>query len=131
MGGAYARVSSLAASSPSPLFASFLERLRGAIRDDIADCAVVAYPSLSAKDACVLLGLTGGETELRAYISMRREKGAGDFKWSGIENGSMTFSKLDSGGGGGESGGGNKQGVDASQLMAHALHYANEIERIV
>ena len=126
MGGAYARVSTLAASSPSPLFAPFLERLRGAIRDDIADCAVVAYPSLSAKDACVLLGLTGGDAELQAYIHMRREKGGGDFKWSGVENGIMTFSKLE----GGE-GGGSKQSVDASQLMAHALHYANEIERIV
>ena len=114
MGGAYAHVSALAGKAPSPLFAPFLARLRDAVRDDIADCSAVAYASLRPAEACALLGLPD-EAALWAYVARRA------LPWV-AQGGVIAF-------GGGAAAA--REGVDSAALMKNALHYANEIERIV
>lgn len=116
--GSYNKV--LAARSSLPpqlaLFGPLLDRLSDTVRDNIAQCATAAYPSLKVADAVSLLRL-GSASELEAYC---RSKG---LPW-GPEPSQPGRISL---GGAGKV----KPALNATESMATMLAYATDIERIV
>lgn len=107
---------SLNSAPPHPLFKHFLARLEGTLRDDIADCAAAAYPSLSVVAACKMLSLEGGAEALRKYAEGR------GLSWV-IQGGTLRFTPSD--------GGGKDKLPDSKSILSKALGYAAELERIV
>ena len=108
-----------------PAAARFVSALESAIRGEVAACASAAYPSLSLKDAAGLLMLDGGEA---AVASLAAERG-----WA-VKGGRVWFPKEGEEGGGGSVVGGpaRKDGaLPGPELLAQALTYARELERIV
>jgi 26S proteasome regulatory subunit N12 len=102
------------ADAPSPSYLPFLDRLAGTVRDDIAECAAVAYKSLPLQAAVKMMKLAGPPA-LSAYIA---DKG---LSWV-VEGEVVRFE-------GGE--GGKKPEVDALTLVHNTVTYATELERIV
>lgn len=117
---------------PDPAAARFVGALEAAIRGEVAACAAAAYPSLALADAAGLLMLDGGEA---AVAALAAEKG-----WA-VRGGRVWFPAAGRGGGG-EEGGAGEGGAPAAarrkdgalpgpELLAQALTYARELERIV
>jgi hypothetical protein len=103
-----------------PAASRFVASLETAIRAEVAACAAAAYPSLALDDAARLLMLDGGAP---AVAALAAEKG-----WE-VRGGRVWF-------GGGASGdkdggGGSAASLPGPELLAQALTYARELERIV
>ena len=101
-------------AAPSDLFKPFLARLVGTVRDDIADCAAAAYPSLAVADALQMLRLAGGEGALASYIEQRA------LPWA-IEGGRVTLAQQEKA----------QTLLQAATLLSNTLGYAAELEKIV
>ena len=84
------------------------------MRDDIADCAAAAYPSLTVPAALAMLRLAGGEPALLAYIASRA------LTWA-VAGGCVTFAPPEKA----------RALVDAAALLSNSLGYAAELERVV
>jgi 26S proteasome regulatory subunit N12 len=101
-------------SPPHELFKYFLVRLEGTVRDDIADCAAAAYKSLPVGAACKMLRLEGGASALSAYAEGR------GLEWV-VEGDTLRFAPPES----------TERRLNAATIMANALGYAAELERVV
>jgi hypothetical protein len=101
-----------ATSGPSELYTPFLNKLEHTVRDDIADCAAAAYPSLPVPAALKMLKLAGGAPALEAYSQARG--------WA-VQGGTLHFAPAEK----------VKPVIDAAALMKHVLGYAGEVEKIV
>jgi len=109
MEGGYNKVLAAAASGPSELYAPFLGKLEHTVRDDVADCAAAAYPSLAVPAALKMLKLAGGAPALEAYS---QQQGRG---WV-VEGGTLRFAPAEKA----------KPVIDAAALMKNVLGYAGE-----
>jgi hypothetical protein len=89
-------------------------RLEGTVRDDIADCAAAAYKSLPVGAACKMLRLEGGASALSAYAEGR------GLEWV-VEGDTLRFAPPES----------TERRLNAATIMANALGYAAELERVV
>ena len=110
-----------------PAAARFVSALEAAIRAEVASCAAAAYPSLALKDAAGLLMLDGGEA---AVTALAAEKG-----WA-VRGGRVWFPTQGGAAGEEEEGGGSHatrkdSALPGPELLAQALTYARELERIV
>jgi len=114
-----------------PAAGRFVSALEGAIRAEVAACAAAAYPSLALKDAAGLLMLDGGEAAVAALAAENGWAVRGGRVWFPRGSGGAE----DGGGGGGSIVGGpagRKDGaLPGPELLAQALTYARELERIV
>jgi hypothetical protein len=130
---------------PHALFAPFMARLVGTVRDDFAECAACAYAQLSCAAAQKML-LLDSEAALKAYIAER------GLDWR-VARGVVTFpsggaaeaARAPGGAGAAEAsaaatpgatplaegGGGRGAGTDAFGLMGEVLGFATSFERIV
>jgi 26S proteasome regulatory subunit N12 len=136
--GSYNRILKTSTSSlPSPFFTPFMTSIVGSVRDDIAQCAASAYPSLTVAAAQKMLLLESPEA-LKAYI---HEKELG---WHISRTGLITFPEEESNVGGGthvspttpisltpEAAAALRPGTDAYALMSEVIGFANSIERII
>jgi hypothetical protein len=97
--------------------------LEVAIRSEVAACAAAAYPSLALDDAAALLMLDGGAAAVQALAA---EKG-----WA-VRGGRVWFGEEAAGGrkGGGAAASASSL-LPGPELLAQALTYARELERIV
>lgn len=114
MEGSYNKVLSARGELPSPLFAPYMDKLAGTVRDDIADCAAAAYPSLSLAEAQRMLALAS-PADVAAYASGR------GLNWS-VTPAGVHFVPVERKG---------TEPLDALAVMKNALAYATDIERIV
>lgn len=113
MEGCYTRVLALRASAPLPQFSGFfLDTLVSTVREKIADCAEVAYPSLSVQDTLKLFTLSS-EAELKEFSTRRG--------WS-IQGQTV---KLD------QKALNKDNETSAMKTIQQTLSYATELERIV
>lgn len=111
--GAYNKILSAAAASPSPTFAPFLERLAHTVREDIADCAAASYATLSVAAAQRMLMLPSADATRDFLRSSRPD-------WR-VDGATITL----------KSGDKPRPRVDAHELILQSLAYATEMERIV
>lgn len=121
MEGAYASLLAGAAAPPDAACSWFIERLSAAVRSEVCACAEAAYDSLPPSAAAALLALPS-ESEAVAYGAARG--------WvlspGPLGKRVLTWPAAKAGGAG--AGGGD---VPASVVMAQALTYARELERII
>lgn len=99
---------------PSGDFSFFMEKIVETVRASIAECAGVAYASLSVTAAQKLLMLDSRE-ELYAFINSAHTD------WL-IEGDTITFQSI---------AGAKSAEVPSKRLISEALSYATELERIV
>ena len=131
---------------PHALFAPFMARLVGTVRDDFAECAACAYARLSCAAAQKMLMLPD-EAALRAYVKERGldwrvEKGVVTFPSGAAAEaaaaalGAAPRQASESAATPGatplaEGGGVRGAGTDAYGLMGEVLGFATSVERIV
>jgi len=111
MEGRYTRLWQAPGQVPAEAYAPFTEKLITTARNDIADALEVAYERLSRPDAVKLLGLRSAE-ELQRFAQERT--------WRIDADGLVSFQRAQP-----------PPQLDALQLIADALRYANELERII
>jgi len=111
MEGRYTRLWQAPSRVPAEAYAPFTEKLITTARHDIADALEVAYERLARPDAAKLLGLRTDE-ELQRFALERHWRLDGD--------GLVSFQRSQP-----------PPQLDALQLIADALRYANELERII
>ena len=116
MEGRYNNLLRARRDSPSQLYEWLLEQFESTVRDEIASCIEVAYPSLTMTELCRLLNLAVVE-DVVAYASGRE-------KWA-IDGSTVAFltedpdHKL------------TKASIPSEQLIHEALNHAAELERII
>lgn len=121
--GSYHKILASRASVPSPHYARFMGQLVTTARDDIADCAEAAYPSLTLAAAQKLM-MFDTPAQAAAHIAEHRPT------WTVSATGTITFAAAGAAAPSGKATAGGA-GVDAMSLMASTLGYASELEKIV
>jgi len=111
MEGRYSRLWQAPGQVPAESYAPFTEKLITTARHDIADALEAAYERLTRPDAAKLLGLKSAEDLQRFAV---------DRQWRLDADGLVTFQRSQP-----------PPQLDALQLIADALRYANELERII
>ena len=114
MVGAFNQVLSAKSQMPNPAFAFFMKSVMETVRESIAECAAVAYGSLTLASAQQLLMLDTRE-DLLAFI------GEAHSDW--IVNGDVITFEAPSGA--------RSDDVPSLRLISESLNYATELERIV
>ena len=136
--GSYNRILKTSTSSlPSPFFSPFMASIVGSVRDDIAQCAASAYPSLTVAAAQKMLMLESPDA-LKAYINDKQ------LGWHISRTGVITFPEEESSVGGGahlppttpilltpDAAAALRPGTDAFSLMSEVIGFATSIERII
>lgn len=113
MEGGYNKVLKARDATPSPLYAAFVERIVGTVRDDIADCMGASYESIDAAAAAGMLLLPSADA-LRAYVAEKKSD------WT-LADGRVHFHLT----------GRARHEIPAERVVASTIHYATELERIV
>lgn len=100
---------------PNPFFKFFLSQLLQTVRENIADCAEIAYQSLELGDAQKML-IFDSPAELSAYVTERKPEWTmrGDSVWFKAPEKSLGASDIPS-----------------LKLVGETLSYATELDRIV
>ena len=114
MVGAFNQVLAAKSVMPSPTFGFFMASIVETVRDSIAECAQVAYGSISLDSAQQLLML-----DSRADLITFIEVSCPDWV---VEGGTITFQPPV---------GAKSAEVPSMRLISEALNYATELERIV
>ena len=114
MVGAFNQVLSAKSLQPHPSFAFFMASVVDTVRENIAECAEVAYPSLNEAAAMELLMLDSA-ADLAAFIASNHED------WV-VEGGIIVFATPM---------GAKASEVPSMRLITEAVNYATELERIV
>jgi len=112
MEGAYNQVLAARGAAPSPSYNFFMQSLATTVRDEVAGCSELAYPSLTVSDAQSML-LMSSSAEASSFA---RERG-----WN-VENERVVFqphlvAAPDS--------------MNAMDVITNSMTYARELERIV
>merc|ERR1719215_1787900 len=113
MEGSYNRILSKCKDVPTPYYAGFMSKLRGTVRDEIADCSASSYDTLTL-DAAQKMMVFSTRTELLSYIETNQPE------WH-VEAGTILFNAAQK----------SRLAVPAMSLIANSLHYATELEKIV
>lgn len=115
MEGSYNKVLEARANVPNPFFKFFLSQLLQTVRENIADCAEIAYQCLEISDAQKML-IFDSPTELNAYIQERKPEWVvrDNFIWFKAPEKSLGASDIPS-----------------LKLAGEMLSYATELDRIV
>jgi 26S proteasome regulatory subunit N12 len=114
MVGAFNQILAAKSAMPSPSFSFFMGSIVETVRYSIAECAEVAYGSLSLDSAQQLLMLDS-RSDLMAFIETARPN------WV-VENDLISFQP---------EGGSKSSDIPSMRLIAESLNYATELERIV
>lgn len=114
MVGAFNKVLEAKAAIPLPAYAFFMAAIVATVRAAVAECAAVAYGSLSLAAAQQLL-LLDSRADLLAFI-------ANDHADWVVEGETITFAPA---------AGSKSAEVQSMRLISEALNYATELERIV
>ncbi|RHY27232.1 hypothetical protein DYB32_007239, partial [Aphanomyces invadans] len=102
-------------NEPNPYFKWFMSQLLQTVRDAIADCAEVAYPSLNVADAAKML-IFATTSEFQAYVLAKKPEWVvkGDVVWFQAPTKHLGASDIPS-----------------LRLVRETLSYATELDRIV
>ncbi|RLN87466.1 hypothetical protein BBJ28_00023036 [Nothophytophthora sp. Chile5] len=115
MEGTYNKVLEARANVPNPFFRFFLSQLLQTVRENIADCAEVAYPCLTLADAQQML-IFDSAAELGVYIQENKPE------WS-VRDGRVWFKAPEKSLGASD--------IPSLRLVGETLAYATELDRIV
>ncbi|KAG6622907.1 putative 26S proteasome non-ATPase regulatory subunit [Phytophthora cinnamomi] len=115
MEGTYNKVLEARANVPNPFFRFFLAQLLQTVRENIADCAEVAYQCLSLADAQQML-IFDSPAELSAYIQEEKPD------WL-VREGRVWFKAPEKSLGAAD--------IPSLRLVGETLAYATELDRIV
>ncbi|RLN89912.1 hypothetical protein BBJ28_00020719 [Nothophytophthora sp. Chile5] len=115
MEGTYNKVLEARANVPNPFFRFFLSQLLQTVRENIADCAEVAYPCLTLVDAQQML-IFDSSAELGVYIQENKPE------WS-VRDGRVWFKAPEKSLGASD--------IPSLRLVGETLAYATELDRIV
>ncbi|ETW06069.1 hypothetical protein H310_03664 [Aphanomyces invadans] len=115
MEGSYNKVLEARTNEPNPYFKWFMSQLLQTVRDAIADCAEVAYPSLNVADAAKML-IFATTSEFQAYVLAKKPEWVvmGDVVWFQAPTKHLGASDIPS-----------------LRLVRETLSYATELDRIV
>lgn len=115
MEGSYNKVLEARAHVPNPFFRFFLTQLLQTVRENIADCAEIAYQCLALDDAQKML-IFDAATELHTYIQERKPD------WV-VRDGFIWFKAPEKSLGASD--------IPSLKLTGEMLSYATELDRIV
>ncbi|CAI5742553.1 unnamed protein product [Hyaloperonospora brassicae] len=115
MEGTYNKVLEARTHVPNPYFAFFLSQLLQTVRENIADCAEVAYQCLTLADAQKML-IFDSAAELRAYIEDEKTE------WV-VREGRVWFKAPEKSL--------SASDIPSLRLVGETLAYATELDRIV
>uniref|UniRef100_K3X1Q6 PCI domain-containing protein n=1 Tax=Globisporangium ultimum (strain ATCC 200006 / CBS 805.95 / DAOM BR144) TaxID=431595 RepID=K3X1Q6_GLOUD len=115
MEGSYNKVLEARANVPNPFFKFFLSQLLQTVRENIADCAEIAYQCLELSDAQKML-IFDSAAELNAYIQERKPE------WV-VRDNHVWFKAPEKNLGASD--------IPSLKLVGETLSYATELDRIV
>ncbi|TMW62002.1 hypothetical protein Poli38472_009495 [Pythium oligandrum] len=115
MEGSYNKVLEARSNVPNPFFKFFLAQLLQTVRENIADCAEIAYQCLEVSDAQKML-ILDSPAELQAYIQERKPE------WV-IRDNHIWFKAPEKSLGATD--------IPSLKLVGETLSYATELDRIV
>jgi 26S proteasome regulatory subunit N12 len=115
MEGSYNKVLEARANVPNPFFKFFLSQLLQTVRENIADCAEIAYQCLEIDDAQKML-IFDSVAELNAYVQDRKPE------WI-VRDNRIWFKAPEKSLGASD--------IPSLKLAGEMLSYATELDRIV
>jgi 26S proteasome regulatory subunit N12 len=101
---------------PEQSFQFFMDHLLQTVRDSIADCIEVSYPSLKLVDCASMMKFDTGVAELQEYIQEYRDD------WM-VQDDKLTFQPAPTAA--------TAEDIPSMQWIQQSLAYATEMERIV
>ncbi|KAF0697170.1 Aste57867_12164 [Aphanomyces stellatus] len=115
MEGSYNKVLEARTNEPNPYFKWFMSQLLQTVRDAIADCAEIAYPSLGLEDAAKMMIFPSAQ-EFTAYVQSKKPD------WA-IKDNVVWFQAPQKHLGAAD--------IPSLRLVRETLSYATELDRIV